>query len=241
VAFLLLWFFFVPWQKHSLVWGLLGTQYLGMLLLVVVVARASGRSFKGMVGLRRPPATAVMGAVLIGASAWAVVAMLSEWLVPVPRDVLDQMRKALLPGDGSRSLLASLLLVAATPALCEEVLFRGVVLRGLATRLTPVGAIVITGLLFGMFHLNVWKLLPTALLGIVLSWVALESRSLVTSMVVHFINNGMLVTLSSLKADERLATLGRGTGAAIFAAAVVVSGAGVYLVRRGGQTPRPRT
>jgi sodium transport system permease protein len=177
----------------------------------------------------------------MGASAWAVVAMLSEWLVPVPKDVLEQMRKALLPGDGSRSLVASLLLVAATPAVCEEVLFRGVVLRGLATRLTPTGAIVITGLLFGMFHLNVWKLLPTALLGIALSWAAFESRSLVTSMIVHFINNGMLVTLSALKADEPLGRLGRGASAAIFAVAVVVSGAGVYLVRRGARTPRPKT
>jgi sodium transport system permease protein len=241
IAFLLLWFVFVPWQKRSLVSGLLATQYLGMLGVVVALARTAGRSFTGMVALRRPSPTAVVGAVLMGASAWAVVAMLSEWLVPVPKDVLEQMRKALLPGDGSRSLVASLLLVAATPAVCEEVLFRGVVLRGLATRLTPTGAIVITGLLFGMFHLNVWKLLPTALLGIALSWAAFESRSLVTSMIVHFINNGMLVTLSALKADEPLGRLGRGASAAIFAVAVVVSGAGVYLVRRGARTPRPKT
>ncbi|HXU81992.1 MAG TPA: CPBP family intramembrane glutamic endopeptidase, partial [Polyangia bacterium] len=187
------------------------------------------------------PAAAVLGAVLIGSSAWAVVAILSEWLVPVPKDVLEQMRKVLLPGAESRGLVASLLLVAATPALCEEVLFRGVVLRGLATRLTPVGAIVITGVLFGMFHLNVWKLLPTALLGIVLSWVAFESRSLWASMIVHFINNGMLVTLAWLKADQSLEKLGRGASAAIFAAAVVVSSVGVYLVRRGGRAPRPKT
>jgi sodium transport system permease protein len=241
VAFLFLWFAFIPWQKASLVSGLLGTQYLGMLGLTWILARLTGRSFTGMVGLRRPPATALLGALLIGASAWAVVAMLSEWLVPVPKDVLEQMRKALLPGDGTRGLAASLLLVAATPALCEEVLFRGVVLRGLATRLTPLGAIVTTGLLFGMFHLNVWKLLPTALLGIVLSWVAFESRSLVTSMIVHFINNAVLVTLSSLKVEDALARLGRGANAAIFAAAVVVSSTGVYLVRRGGRTPRPKT
>jgi hypothetical protein len=92
-----------------------------------------------------------------------------------------------------------------------------------------------------MFHLDVWRLLPTTLLGILLSWVAFESRSLYPSMIVHLINNGMLVTLSSMKVDERLGKLGRGASAAIFAAAVVVSGVGVYLVRRGGQTPRPKS
>jgi sodium transport system permease protein len=194
-----------------------------------------------MVALRRPAPTALLGAILIGASAWAAVAMLSEWLVPVPKDVLEQLKKALLPQDQGRGLLTSLLLVAVTPALCEEVLFRGVVLRGLATRLSGPAAIISTGVLFGMFHLDVWRLLPTTLLGIVLSWLAYESRSLVPSMVAHFINNGMLVTLSTLKVDERMAKLGKGTTAAVFAAAVVVSGVGVYLVRRGGETPRPKT
>jgi sodium transport system permease protein len=241
VAFLLLWFIFVPWQKRSLVTGLLATQYLGMLGLVLVLARMAGRSFTGMVALRRPPAATLIGAALIGASAWAAVALLSEWLVPVPREVLENLRKALLPQDQGRSLLTSLLLVAVTPALCEEVLFRGVILRGLATRLAPPAAIISTGVLFGMFHLDVWRLLPTTLLGIVLSWVAFESRSLFPSIVVHLVNNGMLVTLSSLKADDRMSKLGRGASAAIFAGAVVVSGVGVYLVRRGGRTPRPKS
>jgi sodium transport system permease protein len=241
VAFLLLWFIFVPWQKRSMVTGLLATQYLGMLGLVVVLARMTGRSFSGMVALRRPPATALMGAVLIGVSAWAAVAILSEWLVPVPKEVLEHLRKALLPEHHGRGLFASLLLVAVTPALCEEVLFRGVVLRGLATRLAPAAAIVITGVLFGMFHLDVWRLLPTTALGILLSWVAYQSRSLYPSMLVHFINNGMLVTLSSLKMEDRLDKLGRAQTAAIFAGAVVVTGVGVYLVRRGGRTPQPKS
>jgi sodium transport system permease protein len=241
VAFLLLWFIFVPWQKRSLVPGLLATQYLGMLGLALALARLAGRSFTGMVALRRPPAATLVGAVLIGSSAWVAVALLSEWLVPVPKDVLENLKKLLLPQNQGRGLIASLLLVAVTPALCEEVLFRGVVLRGLATRLAPPAAIICTGVLFGMFHLDVWRLLPTTLLGILLSWVAFESRSLYPSMVVHLINNGMLVVLSSMKVDERLGKLGRGASAAIFAAAVVVSGVGVYLVRRGGQTPRPKS
>jgi sodium transport system permease protein len=175
VAFLLLWFIFIPWQKHSLVpawspastWGCWGCRWRWPRgePLVREHGGAAPAARRGGAG-RGPHRQLGLGG---GGHPQRVAGAGAE-------DVLEQMRKVLLPGADSRGLLASLLLVAATPALCEEVLFRGVVLRGLATRLTPVGAIVITGVLFGMFHLNVWKLLPTALLGIVLSWVAFESR-----------------------------------------------------------------
>jgi len=130
----------------------------------------------------------------------------------VPREVIAQLRRALIPENHSRGLALNLLLVAATPAVCEEALFRGVVLRGLATRLAPSAAIVLTGVLFGLFHLDIWRLLPSTVLGILLSWVALETRSLVPSMIIHFLNNAILVTLASLGFERRLGALGRARG-----------------------------
>jgi membrane protease YdiL (CAAX protease family) len=233
VAFLLLWFVFVPWQKRDLVTGLLATQWLGMLGLVALLARSSGRPLAAMIGLRRPAGSVIAGAVIIGASAWGAVAMLSEWLVPVPPQVIEQLRHALVPDDRSRGLAFNVLLVAATPAVCEEALFRGVVLRGLATRLTPAAAVVATGLLFGMFHLDIWRFLPSTVLGVLLSWLALESRSLVPSMIVHFLNNAILVTLMALGFERRLGSLGKGAGVAMFAVCGGLVAAGVLLVRRG--------
>jgi sodium transport system permease protein len=232
VSFLLLWFVFVPWQKHNLVQGLLATQWLGMFGVVAVMARVSGRSLPALIALRRPHPQALLGAALIGATAWAGVAVLSEWLVPVPKEVLDQLRKALAPAEGQRTLIGNLLLVAATPAICEEVLFRGVVLRGLATRLAPSAAVVITGVLFGMFHLDVYRLLPTVTLGVLLSWVALESGSLVTSMVAHFLNNAVLVTLAMSGLEQRLSHLGRPAGVVVLALSATLVTAGVALIRR---------
>jgi sodium transport system permease protein len=232
VAFALLWFVFVPWQKRDLVSGLLATQWLGMLGLVALLARITRRPLTAMIALRRPSRRALWGAVIIGASAWGAVAMLSEWLVPVPREVIEQLRRALMPENQSRGLAVNLLLVAVTPAVCEEALFRGVVLRGLATRMAPSAAVAVTGVLFGMFHLDLWRLFPSTVLGILLSWVALESGSLVPSMVIHFLNNAILVTLASLGIERRLGALGRGAGATLFLVCLVLVAAGVLLVRR---------
>jgi hypothetical protein len=60
-------------------------------------------------------------------------------------------------------------------------------------------------------------------------------------MIVHFINNGMLVTLAWLKADQSLEKLGGAPALRFSQPAVVVSSVGVYLVRRGGRAPRPKT
>ena len=73
------------------------------------------------------------------------------------------------PAEGRGAFALALLLTAFTPAICEEALFRGPILRGLRTRFSALGAAVLTGLLFGLFHVSVWRLLPTAVLGFALS------------------------------------------------------------------------
>ena len=94
--------------------------------------------------------------------------------------------------------------MAVTPAICEEALFRGPILRGLATRLSPLAAAVVTGVLFGLFHFDVWRFLPTGLLGVMLSLIALRARSIIPSMLAHAVNNGCLVALAQLGLDERI-------------------------------------
>jgi membrane protease YdiL (CAAX protease family) len=98
--------------------------------------------------------------------------------------------------------VVALFLMALTPAICEEALFRGPILRGLATRFSPAVAAIITGALFGLYHVDVWRLLPTALLGVVLSGIALASDSIVPSMLAHFTNNACIVFLARAHADD---------------------------------------
>jgi sodium transport system permease protein len=90
--------------------------------------------------------------------------------------------------------------LALTPAICEEALFRGVLLGGTRPYLTPARAILLNGLLFGAFHLSfftAFRLVPTAFLGILLAWVVVRTRSIVTSAFMHFLNNGSVVLLAS--------------------------------------------
>jgi sodium transport system permease protein len=231
LAFLLLYFVFLPIEQHHLAAGLLAAEWIGLVGLVALFARVSGQGFAKVVGLTRPTGRALLGAALVGCGAWAGVAVLSEWLLPVPKEMLEQLRRSLVPLDGSRDFASTLLLVAVSPAVCEEALFRGPVLRGLRTRLDAVAAAAITGLLFGLFHLDVYRLIPTTILGTLLGWIALECGSIVPSMLAHFCNNAILVTLARTRIDQRMESLSHRAVTLMVLASLALVSVGLVLVR----------
>lgn len=141
--------------------------------------------------LRAPPLRAVIGALLIGVSAWTLAATLVR-LLPPPKQFIEQLTDTLLLGH--RPLPIVLLCVAVSPALCEELFFRGLVFAGLKRHGTWI-AVGVSALLFAMLHGSIYRLLPTFFLGAVMGWVRLVSRSIAPSMIVHVLNNSIAVLL----------------------------------------------
>jgi sodium transport system permease protein len=189
-------FAFAPLQMWRLALGLALFEWVGLLGLTAVYARGSGRRLTAVLRLRMPSAAAVAGAVLIGSSAWLVVGLLAEWVLPPPKELVDKLRDVITPAQGRGAFALALLLTAVTPAVCEEALFRGPILRGLRTRFSAPAAAIITGLLFGLFHLSVWRLLPTAIIGFFLSMIALSADSIVPAMIAHFANNACIIAIA---------------------------------------------
>jgi sodium transport system permease protein len=235
-ACVLLFFVFFPLQARRLEVGLLVSEWGGMLGLVAIYARVTQQRLASVLVFTRPSGRALVGAALCGLSGWIVIGLLAEWIAPAPRELIERLRHQVAP-PGGRGLAATLLLMAITPAVCEEALFRGPILRGLATRLSPLAAAAVTGVLFGLFHFDVWRFLPTALLGLMLSLIALRARSILPSMLAHGVNNGCLVTLAQLGVDEKMTTLGAASQIGIFVAASVALVAGGFLVGTGPATP----
>jgi ABC-type Na+ efflux pump permease subunit/membrane protease YdiL (CAAX protease family) len=235
IAVLLL-FAFAPLQAWRLGPGLAAFQWIGLFGLTAVYARGSGRTLRDVLRLRRPSLASLAGAVLFGLSAWLVVGLLADWLLPAPKEVIEGLRKIVSPAESERGFLLTLLLVAVSPAVCEEALFRGPILRGLLTRLSPLGAALVTGLLFGLFHANLWKFIPSTVLGIGLSVIALASDSIVPAMVAHFVNNACLLLLVNRGLDASEA----GTRPKVVLLVVGLAGitGAALLLARGRQTRR---
>ncbi len=92
-------------------------------------------------------------------------------------------------------LVYALIAIAVIPAICEEVLFRGYILRSFEKSWGIIIAILVSGLFFGLFHLQAGNLIPLSTLGVVLAIMTWLSGSIWPAIFAHFINNGMAVII----------------------------------------------
>ena len=190
-------------QARSLLPGLVASQF-GILLAVPVLALWFFRvRLRSALKLRLPSVGAVAGALLMALGGLVLsqqLAFVQSWFLDVPSAFNAGMEPLLT----HPSLALVLFAVAVAPALCEEFLFRGAVLSGLETRLRPWVAVVLTGVLFGLFHLYLHRILLTAALGIAISFVAWRSRSIWPGVLFHFVNNAAAVLAVRGVLPERL-------------------------------------
>jgi len=85
--------------------------------------------------------------------------------------------------------------MAAVPAFCEELLFRGLIYQGLR-KWSKVGAVFISALLFMLMHGSPDQTVHQFILGIILALVFNATGSIWCPMLLHFLNNFIALTLS---------------------------------------------
>jgi len=142
----------------------------------------------------RPMHPAVGLAVLIGIPAAYLTgiglsALVNTYLFPVPQSVLEAFGEALL-GD-EMPLWQLIFFLCVMPGILEELAFRGVLLHGLRKTWRPVGVCLAVGGIFGLFHVDLFRLIPTAYLGVIFAAVVLLTGSIFPAMLWHFGNNAL--------------------------------------------------
>ncbi len=144
--------------------------------------------------LRRPkPAVwlAIGGAVPSAIFAGMGVIRLSEFLFPISPDFAREMAQAFQFENIPTWQLV--LLVGVLPGFFEEITFRGLLLHGLHRRLHPAVLVVVVGVVFGLFHVTLPRLIPTAYLGVLLATTVLLTGSIYPAMVWHAANNIIMI------------------------------------------------
>ena len=182
--------------------GLLAAQWLLILLPAVGFVLVFGFDPVRTLSLRRPSSRQLAGALLTIAGgtpiAWFLTWIQSQFM-PVPEELIEALQQ-LVSADSFGRLLWLVFLAAVTPALAEEFLFRGVLLGSTRRDISAARAIALNAGIFAIFHLSVVRLLPTAWLGVLLTWTVWRTRSIWTSVLMHGLNNGLVVVLASLPA-----------------------------------------
>jgi len=180
------------------------------LLAVRPVARRAGESLRRALWLHLPSARTALGAVLLApALAWLTqgLSSLQEHWAPLP-SAFARGGAAALSLDGL-SPAALLFVFAVSPAVCEELLFRGALLSGMRRDLSAGRVMALQALLFGAAHASIYRLVPTAFVGACLAGLTLRTRCLVPAILLHLAYDALLVgsTRAEWLLDPRLAWL----------------------------------
>ncbi len=162
--------------------------------------------FSTGMGLRRPGVVGVLAAAMLGLVLWPVaheVFLVNQWLGMV--DLNNQQFASVQEFVAQwKSISPVLILVtlALAPGVFEELFFRGFLFTSLRSTLGAWTTVVLTALLFGLFHvvaatvLAPERFLPSFLLGLVLGWVRLRTGSVLPCMVLHAVHNGLLLSMA---------------------------------------------
>jgi uncharacterized protein len=85
--------------------------------------------------------------------------------------------------------------VSVTPAVCEEIFFRGFIQKSFELKWKPFMSIAVTSIVFAVYHFNPYGFIPLVLLSAFLGYAAYKSGSIFIPMSIHFANNFIMIIL----------------------------------------------
>ena len=137
----------------------------------------------------------------------------------------------------SRNVLGVISIAIMAP-LVEELLFRGAIEGHLLKQgKSPVAAILISSLIFGIVHINPAQVPFAFAIGAVFGWLYYRTGSVVPGIIGHFINNSIATIQMMVLSKEELNTktvdmIGEGPTYALFAASLILMVGSIHYMRK---------
>lgn len=171
--------------------------------------------------------------VLLAVAVWAlsiVTEPLVSW-IPMP-DFIQEAFNAAFDASKPVDLIVSTAILA---PICEELLCRGNMMRGILVQKGVVKAILWSAFIFALIHFNPWQAIPAFILGCFFGWIYYKTHSIWACIFMHFVNNATSAALTLLfpeiGVNETLSSvMGKGTYAIVYFSALAVLCAIIYLL-----------
>lgn len=133
-------------------------------------------------------------AVSVATIAMAFVMDIFNAIMPPMPQSLQKTMEMMMNGP----LWMTLLSVSVFAPLFEEWLCRGMILRGLLQKISPVWAIVVSAAVFALIHMNPWQAIPAFGFGLLFGYVYYRTGSLKLTMLMHCVNNTFSVIVGKM-------------------------------------------
>ena len=200
--------------QFEIVCGLMAAfTIVSFFVIPTVIAWFNRVNLQSGFGVTLPRAIFVAAAVLLGVSLWPLVMSLVDgtyWIYGqvAGADAAATRHETLVQLSGDQvsqfQQVAPWIIAicfAIVPAVCEEWFFRGMLLRSMLKVWTPWRSILVSALLFGLFHIlsssavALDRFLPTFLIGVLLGYLGYRSGSILPGIMLHTLHNGIVVFL----------------------------------------------
>lgn len=205
------------------------SQLLFLMLPSVLLLRFMGWNLREALRLRMPrlmPLLVVVVSVIalqFVVQAWVELQqhvmrryLLPDALLPILdmfEEMIQELYGTLLAMHTPAEAITVWFVIALTPALCEEVLFRGAVQYSFEKKMRLRWSFLLSGAIFSFFHLNPVTFIPLALLGVYFSVITWRGDSLGYAITAHATNNTIAVVAMYFFQSENLLPVEAASGA----------------------------
>ncbi|MEJ8854814.1 CPBP family intramembrane glutamic endopeptidase [Variovorax robiniae] len=164
---------------------------------------------------------------LVPALMLTISAVLEVLVRLAPMSTGQELMFQRMSDNGIASLMATCLLA---PVL-EEMLFRGIVLRGFLRQYSRGHAILGSAILFGAAHMNLYQFVVGLAMGLVLGWLYERTRSLIPCIALHLAYNSGLVGMGRLL-DSQSGNFSLASVATVWLVSLAAAACGTLALRR---------
>ena len=183
--------FFVVFAPLQYYFGMLGLALteLGLLACTLLAVKLTGQSFREVFPLRRPKFGQVLGTLVLWGGCFLSTMLATLVLMYFFPEGFLQASSDINSIFNTVPAPVQLLIVAVMPAVCEEAMHRGFIQHSFQSVRSDWVIILSMGLIFGIFHMDPYRFLPTAILGIGLSYVMQKTHNIFLPALFHFVHN----------------------------------------------------
>ena len=111
------------------------------------------------------------------------------------------------PNLSGGMIVPAFIVIAIMPAVFEELMFRGLLLNCCENGMGSIRAILVTGFCFSLFHASPEQTVYQFIAGCAFAFIAVRSGSILPSMVMHFINNALIVIFAACNLFDETGSL----------------------------------
>ncbi len=214
--------------------GVLMTEVFLVFLPTILFVKYLKFDYRETLSLRKVSLKSLVGSTLLAISGGFFIAKfareIQEKIFPMPSELKEAFKYLLYENGHLPSTLKLFIIIAVSASVCEEILFRGPILAGVRSKFDKKSTVIIVGLLFGLFHMDLYRLVSTTVLGMLITYITLSTGSIFNGMLFHLINNGSAVLLDS--GDDANLWLSQNSPWYYYPIFIICFIIGIYLIKQ---------